>query len=197
MGLINPDLSGLVDGQTADAADVKNPINTITNEFNGNIEAANIKDATITAAKLASGTISSASVSLTNAQANFDTNVQTNTSYAAIGTQISVTTTVANQIIWVNFAGSLRVSKASGGTYIQGKVSLLIGGVDKSATFECEQMGYVASMSDGDYYRSPLGFSVPFVIATPAATTIQLQGLKTYGINYRVLGTLSAFVTGA
>lgn len=41
MGLITPDLSGLVDGQTADASDVKNPLNTIINEFNGNISSNN------------------------------------------------------------------------------------------------------------------------------------------------------------
>jgi len=48
MGLITPDLSGLVDGQTADASDVKNPLNTIINEFNGNISANNIANNTIT-----------------------------------------------------------------------------------------------------------------------------------------------------
>ena len=58
-------------------------------------------------------------------------------------------------------------------------------------------MQYVSGLADGDYYRFPLGFSVPFVIATPAATTIQLQGIKVYGASYQVKGTLSAFVTGA
>jgi len=52
MGLITPDLSGLVDGQTADASDVKNPLNTIINEFNGNISGNNLANNTITGQKI-------------------------------------------------------------------------------------------------------------------------------------------------
>lgn len=51
MGLIN--YSNISDGTTIDASDVNNPFNTIYNEFNGNIEAANIKNGTITQEKLA------------------------------------------------------------------------------------------------------------------------------------------------
>lgn len=43
MGIISVSLPS--DGQTADAADVNTPINTIVNEFNGNIDNANIKSA--------------------------------------------------------------------------------------------------------------------------------------------------------
>jgi len=51
MGLIN--YSNISDGTSIDASDVNNPFNTIYNEFNGNIEAANIKNGTITQEKLA------------------------------------------------------------------------------------------------------------------------------------------------
>ncbi len=56
MGLISP--AQVSDGSTADASDVNSPINTIANEFNGNIDNANIKSAAaIDASKLASGSI--------------------------------------------------------------------------------------------------------------------------------------------
>ena len=60
------------DGSTADAADLSSPINTIVNEFNGNIDNSNIKsgaaiatskladDAGITTAKIADGAVTDA-----------------------------------------------------------------------------------------------------------------------------------------
>jgi len=73
MGVINVSLP--TDGTTADVADVNTPITTIVNEFNGNIDNANIKsaaaiatskladDAGITTAKIANGAISGAKIS--------------------------------------------------------------------------------------------------------------------------------------
>lgn len=56
MGTINVTLPA--DGETADAADVNTPINTIVNEFNGNIDNANIKSAAaISGSKLADNSI--------------------------------------------------------------------------------------------------------------------------------------------
>lgn len=43
MGTINPDLSGIVDGDVADAADFTTPLNTIIDEINGNLDNDNIK----------------------------------------------------------------------------------------------------------------------------------------------------------
>lgn len=55
MSLINPDTSGIVDGQVGDAADWITPFNTITNEFNGNISNDNIaSNASIALTKIAS-----------------------------------------------------------------------------------------------------------------------------------------------
>lgn len=55
MSLITPDLSGIVDGQTADASDVTNPLNTIIDDYNGNITNDNIAaTAAIALTKLAS-----------------------------------------------------------------------------------------------------------------------------------------------
>ena len=51
MGLIG--FTNIVDGTTIDGADVNTPLNTIYNEFNGNIDATNMKDgAAVTNAKL-------------------------------------------------------------------------------------------------------------------------------------------------
>lgn len=56
MGLISP--TQVSDGTTADASDVNNPINTIANEFNGNIDNSNIKTAAaISGSKLADNSI--------------------------------------------------------------------------------------------------------------------------------------------
>lgn len=56
MGLISP--QQVSDGSTADASDINTPINTIANEFNGNIDNANIKSAAaIDASKLAAASI--------------------------------------------------------------------------------------------------------------------------------------------
>jgi len=42
MALINPDLSGIVDGAVGDAADWTTPFNTITNAINGNLDNSNL-----------------------------------------------------------------------------------------------------------------------------------------------------------
>lgn len=56
MALIN--YTPPADGETADASDVVTPLNTIYNEFNGNIDNANIKSAAaIDGSKLANGSI--------------------------------------------------------------------------------------------------------------------------------------------
>jgi hypothetical protein len=63
MGLISPSQSA--DGQSVVAAKINDPINTIANEFNGNIDNANIKAAAgISGTKLADSTVST--VKLTN-----------------------------------------------------------------------------------------------------------------------------------
>jgi hypothetical protein len=55
MALINPDMSGIVDGAVGDAADWKTPMNTIINEINGGLDNDNIaSDAAIALSKLAS-----------------------------------------------------------------------------------------------------------------------------------------------
>lgn len=83
MGTISVSLPA--DGTTADVADYNTPINTIVNEFNGNIDNANIKAAAaISGSKLADGTVTSA-----KADAGFVVQVvQTNFSAVATGTTL-------------------------------------------------------------------------------------------------------------
>jgi hypothetical protein len=58
MGLITPDLSGIVDGAVGDAADFTTPINTISNVINGNLDNNNISStAAIDQSKLAGSTL--------------------------------------------------------------------------------------------------------------------------------------------
>lgn len=57
MGLIS--YSNIQDGTTIDGADVNTPLNTIYNEFNGNIDSNNIKDNSIIASKIYEGAVSS------------------------------------------------------------------------------------------------------------------------------------------
>ncbi len=73
MGTVS--LSLPADGSTADAADYNTPINTLANEFNGNIENANIKaNAAIAGSKLADGSIATAKLaddSVTDAKMDY------------------------------------------------------------------------------------------------------------------------------
>lgn len=63
MSLITPDLSGIVDGATADAVDFTNPINAIVNDYNGNIDNDNIAStAAISQSKIETSTLGYAQV---------------------------------------------------------------------------------------------------------------------------------------
>lgn len=87
MSLIN--YTPPADGETADAADVVTPLNTIYNEFNGNIDNSNIKsaaaistskladDAGITTAKIADGAITPAKKAQYIASGSFTTDTGT------------------------------------------------------------------------------------------------------------------------
>lgn len=55
MALINPDLSGIVDGAVGNASAWTTPFNTIINAINGNIDASNIATGSITNTQLNSG----------------------------------------------------------------------------------------------------------------------------------------------
>jgi len=60
MGLIN--FSAIQDGTNADAADVNTPLQTIYDEFNGNISSVNLADGAITTGKLDDGAVTTAKI---------------------------------------------------------------------------------------------------------------------------------------
>lgn len=110
MALINPDLSGIVDGAVGDAADWTTPFNTIIDEINGNLDNANIK----TTAGISSGKLAAI---YGPTSATEDANDRTTTSAAFEDhpmTGTSVTTT-GNSIILVTMVGLFKASDASGG----------------------------------------------------------------------------------
>lgn len=60
MGLISVTLPN--DGETADAADLANPLNTIVSEINGNLDANNLAAGAVTASELASSAVTAAKI---------------------------------------------------------------------------------------------------------------------------------------
>jgi len=60
MSTISPAQSA--DGETIEAADINNPINTIANEFNGNIEAVNLASNAVTTVKIANDAVAATKI---------------------------------------------------------------------------------------------------------------------------------------
>ena len=60
MSLIN--FSNIQDATTIDAADVNSPLNTIYNDYNGNIDSTNIKDGALDSSTYGTGTVTNAAL---------------------------------------------------------------------------------------------------------------------------------------
>jgi len=112
MSLITPDLSGIVDGATADAADFTNPFNTIIDDYNGNITNDNIAStAAIAHSKLASPAWTTYAPSLTSSSGSPDIgNGTANGRYSKVGRTVTAT----GRVVWgsstVNGTGNIRLS---------------------------------------------------------------------------------------
>lgn len=63
MGTISP--ATVSDGETIDASDLNNPINTIADEINGNLDANNLADDAVSTAKIQDGAVTNAKLSTT------------------------------------------------------------------------------------------------------------------------------------
>jgi hypothetical protein len=74
MGIITPDLSGIVDGQVADAADFTTPFNTITNVINGSLDSDNLADNAVTTAKITAANVTTPKLEAQIQYAWFDPN---------------------------------------------------------------------------------------------------------------------------
>ena len=107
MGLISP--QQVSDGTTADSSDINTPINTIANEFNGNIDNANIK----TAAAIDGSKLAAASV--TNTQLATAVSPVTRTDDRGIDW-------VASGCVWTgdSYGGSLAASMTAGVVCVDG-----------------------------------------------------------------------------
>jgi hypothetical protein len=99
MGLIS--YSNIQDGTTADGADVNTPLNTIFNEFNGNIDSNNIKDNSIIASKIYDGAVSTIKIAdgaITLAKIEDRVSTTTSTATLTPTKQVMVVTALAVNI---------------------------------------------------------------------------------------------------
>lgn len=138
--------------------------------------------------------VTSSKISLTYAQVAESTGALTNTSWADIGTGITVTTPVANCVVWINFFGKCVIVTPAQPYVTDIAVSLSVGGVAKESSFSWEESKQGLDLST-QYYIG-MGFSVPVVVATAGATVIKLRAIKSLGTSYNISGILSAFVVG-
>ena len=109
------------DGETIDSSDYNTPITTFVNEFNGEIDNANIaSDAAISGSKLADGSVTSSQtyVSTIFATATPGGNSDSTGSYADWGASVSITVpTWANRaIVTATIEGYFIVTSATTGT---------------------------------------------------------------------------------
>lgn len=178
MGVISVSLPS--DGSTADVADYNTPINTIVNAINGNLDNANIvsgaaiatsklaDDAGITAAKLASASVTSPKLSLTGSQTASVATDQgtTSTSYTDLSTTgPAVTVTVNASGLLLVGVGCKTNSNAQGEDYM----SYAMSGANTIAaadTYAYEAVSFVAGAANRGskvYLHSGL---------TPGSTTV-------------------------
>lgn len=171
MAHVSPSQSA--DGETIEAADVNNPINTIANEFNGNIDNSNIDDnAAIDGSKLADGSVGQSALG-DNLSRNYESAEEStsSTSYTSLTTTDSVDVTLSE-------AGSIRV-----GFYVQGQ-----GGNGGWASVSPELSGAnseSASFDNGAIQDDPGAFL--FLSRTVIFTGLS-AGTTTVTLKYRTSG---------
>lgn len=149
MGTISVSLPS--DGQTADASDYNTPINTIVNEFNGNIDNANIKTgAAIAGSKLASASVTATQIDFGGAGVGVWFEEIARTTLSVAGDTISVTSIPARKhlrivVLLINSGqidATMRFNNDSGANYSQQGSSNFGAGADiTSATSQAMDAG--------------------------------------------------------
>jgi hypothetical protein len=165
VGTITPDLSGIVDGQVADAVDFTNPLNTITNEINGGLDSDNLADNAVTTAKITSANVTTAKLE-TELQHGWQDPSDT-WSYAS-----ATTINVSSGATSVYSVGDKIRFKQTAGTYVYFYVTAVAdalltvtGGSDYTVANEAITANYYSKSS------SPVGFPQWFAYTTTRAVS--------------------------
>lgn len=161
MGSVSP--AQVSDGTTIDASDVNNPINTIANEFNGNIDNTNIKAAAaITGSKLADN-----SIDITTKASSWDGWIQVTDTF----TYASATTITVPSDATTKYSVGDKLKMTNSGTkyfYIVGVAATVLtvtGGTDYTVAN--------AAISGVYYSKAATPLSFPYTFAfTPSWTNI-------------------------
>lgn len=190
MGSVSP--AQVSDGTTIDASDVNNPINTIANEFNGNIDNTNIKAAAaITGSKLADN-----SIDMTTKASSWDGWVQVTDTWTYAS---STTVTVPSDATTKYSVGDKVKFTNSGSKYyyitaVSATVLTLNGGTDYTVAN--------AAISAIYYSKAATPLSFPQWFAFSPTLTNVTEGSGTKAARFTILGgktliTKGSFTLGA
>lgn len=165
MSLITPDLSGIADGAVADASDFTNPLNTIIDDYNGNIDNNNIAaTAAIALTKLASTawTVHSATIggfSGTPTQAIYyqqigkTVHLNVDISGTSNATTFTFTLPVAAKRATIHFTGR----GVDNGSYVTGPILVTMTAGSTTCTLNTSSAGGAWTAANGKEYEG--GFS--------------------------------------
>jgi hypothetical protein len=179
MGLINRPQSYTA-GTPIEASEVNADLDTIYNEFNGSIAAANlatdavstakIADSAVTTAKIASGAITPAETTTTYYQANVaSSGGVTSSSFANFPTnrcKVDVVTTNANALVLVTYSAELAYAGATGSGYLRFSLS---GANTGNSTYQRRAQNSDSGQELGVAYTQVIS------LATAGTTTIEMQ----------------------
>lgn len=154
MGLVNLGLPN--DGENIDAADVNNPLNTLANEFNGNIDNDNIKSAAgISGSKLAAKSVGSSQISDVSGPRGFLINGKISTSVATNDLTVAIKTLAGadpstSDPVYVRIGDTMRsITSALSHTLADG-TNWFNSGAASTATLEMDYFVYLGyNATDG------------------------------------------------
>lgn len=147
MGIINVSLPN--DGETADVSDYNTPINTIVTEVNGNLDNTNIKaNAAISGAKLADASVTNAKLATGTTLLGYGTNAGTTLTASYVAAQ-SVTATSTGKDVLVRVGGY--IENANSGANRTYNFKLVVDGADVQ-TLTGMDLAQVASSNNGHWY---------------------------------------------
>jgi len=134
------------DGETADAADLSNPINTIVDLLNGNLDADNLKPNSITTSKIVNEAVTLPKLALTGSTNEVTgAEVRNSDTYGDLATTQAVTVTVGSSgLLLVAWGCKMSSSQNSAG----GSMSFELSGANTSTASDNRAAGYVGSTTN-------------------------------------------------